>query len=140
MFLYILGITLAIVGAVSGDFLVKQSTKSMQDANLKSFGGPVALLNPVKVFQFLKQLGIFHNWKLWLGISLMTIHFGGFILAMRVAPITMVVPMMASTHIIDTILAKTILHERVTLVRWAGVVIVVVGIIVLAKWGNYNLG
>ncbi len=138
MFLYILGITLAIIGSVAGDFLVKQATQSAQGPDLDSFGGPWALLNPVKLFQFLNQISLLHSPKFWMGICLMTLHFGGYVLALRVAPITLVVPMMACTYIIDTILAKTMLHERVTLLRWTGVMVVVVGITLLVGWADFH--
>ena len=138
MYLYILGISLAIVCSVAGDFFVKQGADRIKDTSTESFGGVWGLLNPVKLFQFLRQLGIFSNGKLWLGIGLLTLHFGGYILAMHSAPVTLVVPLMACTYIIDTIIAKNVLHERVTLLRWAGVAIVVCGVAVLVGFSDFG--
>lgn len=131
MFYFAVGISMAIICSVAGDFLVKSSTAEINGPNLDSFGGVWHLFNPFTLFQFLKQYGIFHNWKLLLGIVLLTFHFGGFLLAMRVAPVTLVAPMMSSTYIIDTLLGKFVLHERVTWLRWTGVMVVVSGIIIL---------
>ena len=128
MILFAVGISMAIICSVVGDFLIKQGSMALNEVDIKSFGGVRGLLNPLKLFEFIRQLGIFHNWKLILGIVVLSGHFGGYLLSMRTAPVVTVVPLMSSTYIIDTILAKYILHERVTWLRWAGVAVVVAGV------------
>ncbi|MBV9390247.1 MAG: EamA family transporter [Chroococcidiopsidaceae cyanobacterium CP_BM_ER_R8_30] len=128
MTLFAIGISMAIVCSVIGDFLIKQGSQELNEVDIKSFGGIWGLLNPLKLFPFMRQSGIFHNWKLILGIVVLSGHFGGYLLSMRTAPVVTVVPLMASTYIIDAILAKIILHERVTWQRWVGVGVVVAGV------------
>lgn len=126
---FVIGMAIAIIGSVVGDFLIKEGTMKVGGPTADSFGGIQKLLNPRTLFQYLQQSGITHNWKLWLGIAVLAVHFGGYLLAMRVAAVTMVVPLMASTYILETILAQYILRERVTLLRWVGVSVVVVGLV-----------
>ena len=131
MILFAVGIGMAIICSVIGDFLIKQGAEQINAVDVKSFGGIRGLLNPMKLFEFIRQSGIFHNWKLILGIVVLSGHFGGYLLSMRTAPVVTVVPLMASTYILDTILAKYLLHERVTLLRWVGVAVVVAGVVSL---------
>lgn len=131
MSLFAVGIGMAIICSVFGDLLIKQGVVALNDVNIKSFGGVRGLLNPLKLFKFIRQSGIFHNWKLLLGIVLLAGHFGGYLLSMRTAPVVTVVPLMSSTYIFNTILAKYLLHERVTLQRWAGVTVTVAGLVAL---------
>lgn len=131
MTLFAIGIGMAIICSVIGDFLIKQGAEQINEVDIKSFGGIRGLLNPMKLFEFIRQSGIFHNWKLILGIVVLSGHFGGYLLSMRTAPVVTVVPLMASTYILDTILAKYLLHERVTLLRWVGVAVVVAGVVSL---------
>ncbi|MBV8884427.1 MAG: EamA family transporter [Chroococcidiopsidaceae cyanobacterium CP_BM_RX_35] len=128
MTLFAVGISMAIICSVIGDFLIKQGSQALNEVDIKSFGGIWGLLNPLKLFKFIRQSGIFHNWKLILGVVVLSGHFGGYLLSMRTAPVVTVVPLMSSTYIIDTILAKIILHERVTWLRWVGVAVVVAGV------------
>ena len=137
MFLFALGIGIAVTCSVAGDFLIKQGTQKINGPSVESFGGICGLLNPAKLFQFVQQSGIFHNGKLIFGIVILSFHFAGYLLAMRVAPVTIVVPLMATTYILNTIVGKYLLDERVTGLRWAGVGVVVAGVIVLMGIG-YN--
>lgn len=136
MWLFVIGMGMAIGGSVAGDFFVKQGSSEIQGQGLAEFGGVRKLLNPLQLYQFLAQLGIFQNWQLWLGIALLTIFFGGYLLAMQQAPVTFVVPMMATTYIINTLIGQFVLHERVPFLRWLGVVVVVAGIILLVGFSR----
>jgi len=121
-----IGIIIAIISSAAGDFFVKQGSAEIEAPPLESFGGALGLLNPRRLLEFLRQSTIFH-WKLRVGIALLAIYFGSFILAMHRAPVTLVVPLMSSTHIFSTLIGKYILHEPVTWLRWAGVALIACG-------------
>ena len=140
MWLFAVGMSMAVICSVAGDFMVKQGSAEIKGSGIESFGGVKGVLNPIKLFQFIRQLGIFSNWKLWLGVVLLTFHFGGYLLAMRTAPVTVVVPLMSSTYLLNTMLGKFVLHERVSWLRWAGVAIVVCGITILVGFGRVSSG
>ncbi|MFW6359122.1 MAG: EamA family transporter [Chroococcales cyanobacterium] len=133
---FAIGITLAILGTVTGDFFVKKGSAKIQGATINDYGGVIGILNPINLFKFLQELGIFRNCTLFLGVALLTFHFGGYILAMRNAPVTLVQPMMAATYILDTIIGRLILKERVPLLRWVGVSVIVAGIILLVGFSK----
>lgn len=135
MWLFAVGITMAIIGSVVGNFLVKKGSSKIDGQDLKSFGGIQKILNPIELYKFLKQLNVF-NWQLWVGIAFLTLFFGGYVLAMQQAPVTLVVPLMASTYIINTFLGKFFLNEKVNWLRWAGVMVIVAGIILLVGFSE----
>jgi len=113
MLLFVIAISLAIGCSIAGDFFVQQ--------------GATAFIGPRG-----GSLGrTFRHWKTIFGISLMTFHFGGFLLAIKLAPITLVVPLMSVTYIANTILARAVLHEQVSRLRWAGILVIVFGVVVL---------
>ena len=51
---------------------------------------------------------------------------------LAIAPLSFSVPITGSTYIVDALLAKYILKERVNKQRWAGIVLITVGIILIA--------
>lgn len=136
MWLFAIGMAMAVGGSVAGNFFVKQGAEKIHGKGLAEFGGVRKLFNPVQLYRFLAQLGIFKNWNLWLGVALLTLFFGGYLLAMQQAPVTLVVPLMALTYIINTGIGKFVLHEHVPLLRWLGVAVVVAGIILLVGFSE----
>ena len=116
MLLFTIAMSLAISCSIMGDFFVQQGVKAVKDPSSKSFGS------------------IFRHRKMFLGICLLTCHFAGYTLAMGLAPITVVVPLMSSTYIVNIILARTVLQERVPGLRWAGVAVIMIGVAMLGFW------
>ncbi len=66
------------------------------------------------------------------GISCNAVSFISFIGLLSVAPLTFAVPVTALGYILRTVLAKFYLHEHVNWERWAGVVLVAVGVLLIA--------
>ncbi|MBV8884435.1 MAG: hypothetical protein JO235_10630 [Chroococcidiopsidaceae cyanobacterium CP_BM_RX_35] len=116
MLLFLVAMSVAISCSILGDFFVQQGATAVKSSNACSF------------------CGIFRHRKMLFGVGLLTCHFAGYTLAMRLAPITVVVPLMSCTYIVNIALARTVLQERVTRLRWAGVAVIVFGVIVLGIW------
>ena len=72
------------------------------------------------------------RWKLPLSVVFMAISFFCFTQLLRVADLSFAVPATALSFVIETLLARAILKERVTLHRWAGAVLVACGVALLA--------
>jgi uncharacterized membrane protein len=108
-----IAVFIAVITSVAGDFFVQQGSTSVKSSRNILF----------KIFQQPKTL---------FGVSLLTIHFIALSIAFRKAPVTLVVPLMATTYILNTIIARTILHEEVNCLRWAGVTVIGIGVIVLS--------
>jgi transporter family protein len=67
-----------------------------------------------------------------LGGALQVVAFVTYLVALSQRDLSYVFPLTASSDIVTTIAARTILHERVTATRWAGVVIVSLGIALIS--------
>ncbi|HET6384678.1 MAG TPA: EamA family transporter [Armatimonadota bacterium] len=138
MMFFAVTMTVVIVCSVLGDFFVKRGTEAMKHADatrlthfhqLRTRHGIAAYLQHVE--DYLSDSGLLKNVWLWAGIGLLTIQFAAFMLAMKLAPVTVVVPLMSCTYIGTTLLAKFILHEKVTVQRWSGIAVVMLGVALL---------
>ncbi len=71
------------------------------------------------------------NWKVLCGTSLMACYFGLYALCLSMADISFVLPFTALSYLLVAIFAQYFLHEHVTLTRWIGAFIIVLGVIVV---------
>jgi uncharacterized membrane protein len=71
-------------------------------------------------------------WKLPLSVVFMAISFFCFTQLVKVADLSFAVPATAASFVIETVLARAILKERVTAPRWCGAVLVACGVALLA--------
>ncbi len=138
MYLFI-GITIAIICSVSGDFFVKEGSDRIRTSAVEEVGGWDRMINPNYLVEYAREANIF-NWRLNLGIGFLALYFGGYLLAMKSAPVTVVVPLMSFVHVLNTLLGKYMLHEEVTPLRWTGVAVIVCGIILLGAFGGSGAG
>lgn len=67
-----------------------------------------------------------------LSVFCMTISFFSFMLLVEEEDLSLAVPASAASIVLETILAKLVLKERIPLLRWAGVVLVAAGVWLLA--------
>jgi drug/metabolite transporter (DMT)-like permease len=68
-----------------------------------------------------------------LGIFFMAISFFAFMTLLETADLSFAVPVSAASLVIETILAKLVLKERVDARRWAGALLVLGGVVLLAQ-------
>jgi uncharacterized membrane protein len=66
------------------------------------------------------------------GIACNAVSFVSFIALLSVSDLTFAVPVTASGYILRTLMAKFVLREYVNWERWAGVVLVAVGVLLIA--------
>jgi drug/metabolite transporter (DMT)-like permease len=115
--LKVMGVMLLAVLAVSvGEALL---SKGMKQSNAVT-GGFWALAR-----------GILGNGHVVVGTLLMTTYFGLYMLALRWADLSFVLPLTALSYLFGALLAKLYLGETVTPVRWAGALIITVGVIIV---------
>lgn len=71
--------------------------------------------------------------KPWLagGVALLTVHFFAWCQALTLAPLSLVVPVTALSHVLNAALVGPLLGEVVTPQRWLGTAIIVAGILVV---------
>ncbi len=64
-----------------------------------------------------------------LGIGLLACHFSLWCLALRLAPLTVLVPWTALSHVLNAFLARELLREEIGRRRWAGTLLIASGIV-----------
>ncbi len=70
---------------------------------------------------------------LFLSIVCMAVSFFAFMALVQTAPLSFAVPASAATFVLETVLAKFVLHEDVGKRRAAGALLVLCGVILLAR-------
>ncbi len=76
--------------------------------------------------------GLAHRGPLVLAVFFMAISFFAFMKLLSVADLSFAVPVTAASVVIETILAKLVLKEKVSPMRWAGACCVAAGVALLA--------
>ncbi|MBM3769379.1 MAG: hypothetical protein FJW32_28715, partial [Acidobacteria bacterium] len=66
-------------------------------------------------------------------IVFLAISFYAFLALLSVADLSFAVPATALSLVIETILARLLLKERVTPARWGGTILVAIGVLLLAQ-------
>ena len=130
-----IGLAGAIVFLVAGDFYLKEASAEMKSTSPAEFGGIKGLLNPAQLIRFIRQANIF-NWKFNLSIAFLAVYFAAYMLALHSGNVTVVVPLMSMTNVINTFLGKYVLHEQVTLLRWSGLGLIMFGIVLMMLFGS----
>jgi drug/metabolite transporter (DMT)-like permease len=96
---------------------------------MKTTGEPEHLrIKPV-----LRFLGrAFRNGWFWAGVPLMALSFYSLLVLLSWEPISFVIPASALSYVVGTFGAKYVLGETVSPARWAGVVLVCLGVALVA--------
>jgi drug/metabolite transporter (DMT)-like permease len=118
---------LIMVAGTAGELCVARAMRSIgevADFRLKSlFGAAWRALNV--------------SW-MWIGLGLMTLAFFALLGVLAIENVSFVVPVTALSYVVGALGGRVFLRERVTRSRWAGVLLVCVGVtlVLLGKrWG-----
>lgn len=117
----ILGLAALIFGSTGGEIAITHGMKST---------GEPARLRPRAVLEFLGR-AVRNGW-FWTGVPLMALSFYALLLLLSWEPISLVIPASALSYVVGTFGAKYVLGEDVSVARWAGVVLVCVGVALVA--------
>ncbi len=114
-------VAVIVCGNAVGDLMNTRGMK--KHGEVHHFGGRA-------VARLLAKLA--RNWYVVGGIAAMSVSFFAMLALLSIAPLSFAVPATASSYIVETILAKLILGERVNWQRWAGALVVALGVVLLA--------
>ena len=114
-------LAIMVVATVLGDLLQSHEMKHAGEQRVDARG----LLSSVR------RIG--GRLYLALAILCMAVSFFAFMALLQRAPLSFAVPASAATIVFETALARWLLREHVSLVRWAGVVLVTAGVVLLAQ-------
>jgi drug/metabolite transporter (DMT)-like permease len=73
------------------------------------------------------------KWPILAAIACMAVSFFSFLALLKIADLSFAVPATAATVVIETVLARFALGERVEARRWGGSLLVTIGIALLAQ-------
>lgn len=73
------------------------------------------------------------NGWLWLGMSLHVSALGLWVLALSKSDLSYAYPFIALGFVLTTLAAAWFLHEPVSMARWGGIVLIVAGVVLVAK-------
>ena len=102
----------------------------LQSFEMKRHVVAVEDLRPGRLARMLSSLA--RRWPLVLAVFFMAISFFAFMKLLSVADLTFAVPVTAASVVLETVLAKLVLKETVTVKRWAGACLVACGVALLA--------
>jgi drug/metabolite transporter (DMT)-like permease len=123
---FIISFILVVITASSADVLIKYSVSGDRAFTVNSLSEiPDAALHMLT------------NVWLILAIVLILIQFVTFAQALRLGPLSFVVPMRgACTYVATALLAQAFLGEEVTLERWGAIVVILVGVTIIGLTGG----
>jgi len=99
---------------------------------MKATGEP-ARLRPRELLVFLGR-AVCNGW-FWVGIPLMAASFYSLLVLLSWQPVSFVIPVQALSYVVGALGAKYILREDVTAARWAGVILVCAGVVLVVTSG-----
>jgi len=80
------------------------------------------------------RLGVLlRQWPIALAIAFSAASFLAFLELLKIADLSFVVPVTAATIVLETLLARLMLHEAVGARRWMGTALVAAGVFLLAR-------
>jgi drug/metabolite transporter (DMT)-like permease len=79
-----------------------------------------------------QTVGFLKRPLLMLSIVCMAVSFFSFLALLRVAELSFAVPATAATMVLETVLARFLLQEKIDGRRWTGAVLVALGVVLLA--------
>jgi drug/metabolite transporter (DMT)-like permease len=114
-------IAIVVLVGTSGDIAVSHAMKQI---------GAVHPLTPAVIFRALGRA--FRMGWIWIGIALMAVGFFSLLALLSWADVSVVVPATALSYVTGAFGAKFLLHEDVAPVRWAGVLLVCLGVALIS--------
>ncbi|NOT61345.1 MAG: EamA family transporter [Acidobacteria bacterium] len=111
----------AICAQVLGDVCLTKGMKAV---------GEVNTLNPAALFQI--GIQVFTNPFIWLGIATLTIFYLLYLVALSWADLSFVVPATAFGYLLNALLAKLLLHEPISPLRWFGTAVICAGVAIVS--------
>ena len=113
---------LAITAGAVGDIFLTQGMKS---------SGDISAMGLRQIFEtVIKALT---NWRLILGTAMQAVYFSLWLAVLSWEDLSVALPMQALSYVVVAFLAQWYLGENVTPMRWAGISLVCVGVMMITK-------
>lgn len=116
---------LAVLAATIGDLLMSQGMRSLGEVRITGLSS-----------LWRTGVRIFTTGKIWAAISMMCTFFFLWLSVLSWADLSLALPMTALTYVLNAFLAQPFLGERVSPIRWAGTLLIFVGVIAVTLSGD----
>jgi len=112
----------AITSGAIGDIFLTQGMKSSGDLSTMGFRQIVDT-----------TISALTNWRLILGTAMQALYFGLWLAVLSWEDLSVALPLQALSYIIVAFLAQWYLGEDVTPMRWAGICLIFVGVVLITR-------
>ena len=113
-------LVIMVTATVLGDVLQSREMKAVGEQDVDARG----------LLSLLQHIG--NRSSLILAIGCMAVSFFAFMALLQRAPVSFAVPASAATFVFETVLARFVLGEQISSIRWFGVLFVSIGVLLLA--------
>ncbi len=117
----VLFIAIVVLGGTAGDIAISHAMKQI---------GEVHPLSPSVICRVLVRA--FRMGWMWIGIAMMAVGFFSLLALLSWADVSVVVPATALSYVSGALGAKFLLNEEVAPLRWAGVLLVCIGVALIS--------
>ena len=113
---------IAVTAATVGDVLLAKGMKGLGDISAMNLRGIISI-----------AVRALTEWKIVVGTAMMVIFFFLWLAVLSWEDISIAIPMQALNYVIVALLAKYYMHEEMSPLRWIGITMVCVGVILITK-------
>ena len=113
---------IAVMAGTIGDILLAKGMKELGDLSTMNFRGIMDT-----AFRAITQ------WKIILGTAMLTMFFILWLAVLSWEDVSVAVPLQALSYVLVALLAKYMLHEQVSPLRWAGIALICIGAFLITK-------
>jgi drug/metabolite transporter (DMT)-like permease len=107
----------------AGDVMLSRGMKQVGEIHLKNLGSVFSALG---------------NFWILLGVCFLLIFFASYMTSLSWADLTFVLPATSFSYVVMTLLAYTLLHERISVQRWCGIMLIVAGVGFVARGPSHT--
>lgn len=122
MFKTLLLMILAVSAGTVGDLLLAKGMKELGDLSTMNLRGILDV-----------ALRAMTEWKIVAGTAMMALFFFLWLAVLSWEDLSVALPLQALNYVLVALLAKYILHEQVSPLRWAGIILVCIGVMLITK-------
>ena len=118
---WVIQIIIAIVLGVVGQLLFKEGTSSL-NVSISGTAGPLMLI-----------WRMITNFPVFIGLVCYGVSTIFWVLVLKEKELSLVYPMLASSYILVLLFAWLVRHEAVSPVRWVGVLVISLGVVLISR-------
>lgn len=115
---------MAVTAGTVGDLLLAKGMKELGDLSTMNLRGIMEA-----------TLRAMTEWKIVVGTAMLALFFFLWLAVLSWEDLSVALPLQALNYVLVALLAKYLLHEQVSPLRWAGIILVCIGVMLITKSG-----